>query len=159
MCTPENVRRVEDWPPYQRPRFDEAKNRPRKIVGRSLTLAALASKNAVARARAPPGRSKFSFELQGFVRADCRAGSACTKLWPTCKSSLQPNQKRCWSTALQKPLVEFFAAETLRRRESVGRAVHCAPEPLASARPIGLNLVFHALTSAAATSRGDAELG
>jgi hypothetical protein len=24
MCTPENVRRAEDWPPYQRPRFDEA---------------------------------------------------------------------------------------------------------------------------------------
>jgi len=31
----------------------------------------------------------------------------------------------------------------------VGRAVHCAPEPLALAQPTSLNLVFRALTSAA----------
>ena len=45
-------------------------------------------------------------------------GSACTKLGTTWKSSLQPKQKRCWSTALQKLLLQSFTVETQR----VGRA-------------------------------------
>ena len=45
-------------------------------------------------------------------------GPACTKLWPTWKSSLQPNRKRCWSTALQKLLLQSFTVEARR----VGRA-------------------------------------
>ena len=39
-----------------------------------------------------------------------------------------------------------------RRRELVGRAVHCAPEPLELAQPIGLNLIFRALTSTATST-------
>jgi len=54
----------------------------------------------------------------------------------------QSNQKRCWSTAFQKPLGRFFTAETLRRRESVGRAVHCAPGLVMQTQLPGLNLVF-----------------
>jgi len=45
-------------------------------------------------------------------------GPACTKPWPTWKSSLQSNRKRCWSTALQKLLLQSFTAEAQR----VGRA-------------------------------------
>jgi|GEM_PF-5175522 len=31
------------------------------------------------------------------------------------------------STQFQKPIVQFFTAETLSRKELVVRAVHCAP--------------------------------
>jgi len=46
----------------------------------------------------------------------------------------------------------IFNAKTQKRRVKVGRAVHCAPEPLALAQPIGLNLVLRALTPAATGS-------
>ena len=38
--------------------------------------------------------------------------------------------------------IRIFIAKTQKRRESVGRAVHCAPEPLALAQPIGSNLDY-----------------
>ena len=46
----------------------------------------------------------------------------------------------CFSAPLRARL--RLTAETPRRRELVWRSVHCAPEPLALARPIGLNLDY-----------------
>ena len=51
--------------------------------------------------------------LEGDAGSELAAvrGSACTELWTTRKSSLQSNRKRCWSTALQKLLLQYFTAE------------------------------------------------
>ena len=40
------------------------------------------------------------------------------------------------------PCLRIFNAKTRKRRESVGRAVHCTPEALALAQPIGSNLDY-----------------
>ena len=73
---------------------------------------------AVVLARAHPGRSKSSIGRRRWVQTGFCVRSGYTKLWPTWKSSLQPNQKRCWSTALQKLRLQSFTVEAQR----VGRA-------------------------------------
>jgi len=50
----------------------------------------------------------------------------------------------------RRPAAKMAARQSAqRRRESVGRAVHCAPELVVQSRLLGLNLVFRALTSTA----------
>ena len=69
----------------------------------------------------PDGTANPALEGDASSKPTPQRGPACTKLWLTWKSSLQPNRKRCWSTALQKLLLQSFTAETQR----VGRA--CSP--------------------------------
>ena len=66
----------------------------------------------------PDGTANPALEGDAPSKPTPQHGPACTELWTTRKSSLQPNRKRCWSTALQKFLLQSFTVETQR----VGRA-------------------------------------
>ena len=66
----------------------------------------------------PDGTANPALEGDASSKPTAQRGPACTKLWPTWKSSLQPSRKRCWSTALQKLLLQSFTVEAQR----VGRA-------------------------------------
>ena len=69
---------------------------------------------------------------------------------PSCSTHAGKNQRRLQNPTTKVALLRFcqthlfqsFTAEAQKRRESVWRAVHCAPEPLALAQPIGLNLDY-----------------
>ena len=69
------------------------------------------------------------------------------------KAVLEHRAPRRSVGAFPRLQAQYFAAETPRHRELVGRAVPCAPEPVTLALPLGLSLVFRALTSAATSSR------
>jgi len=73
--------------------------------------------------------------LQKLWPGACHSGRG-TKPWPTWKSCLQPNRKRCWSTALQKLLLQSFTVETQRvgrARSPLRAGVGCA-DPASQAR-------------------------
>ena len=81
-------------------------------------------------------------QSQGRARSPLRAGVGC--------ANLACGFESCFSALLRARL--RLTAETLGRRELVGRAVHCAPGSVVRTWLVGLNLVFRALTGAA-TSR------
>jgi len=74
--------------------------------------------------RATLGRSKFCIEEQGFVRAACYARSYYSKLCTTRKSGINRTESGAGA-----PRSKNFSSNPSqqRRKESVGRAVHCAP--------------------------------
>jgi len=61
--------------------------------------------------RATLGRSKFCIEEQGFVRAGCCAALGLYQTLEDAEVVNQSNRKRCWSTALQKLLLQSFTPE------------------------------------------------
>jgi len=62
--------------------------------------------------RAPlKGRSKFGIEEQGFVRAGFCAALGLYQTLHDAEIVNQWNRKRCWSTALQKLLLQSFTPE------------------------------------------------
>jgi len=57
------------------------------------------------------GRSKFCIEEQGFVQGRLLCALGLCQTLADAEVVNQSNQKRCWSTALQKLLLQSFTAE------------------------------------------------